>query len=85
MDKRKRIDSIYKVLALFDSMSEPESDVTPDGYINYLERIYVWYMGYGNDDISTALAGLKRLGIEATKHEVKGTVFHIISILEKGG
>lgn len=82
---KKRIDSVYKIFALRLSLENEETDVTWEGYQKYIERLYVWFLGYGNEEIYSSLLGLKKAYKETSLDTVKSVVFHIIHILEKGG
>lgn len=84
MNVKKRIDSVYKIFALRLSLEEENSDVTWEGYEKYLERLYVWFLGYGNEEIYNSILGLKKSYKEISLDTVKMIVFHIIHILEKG-
>ena len=81
--KEKRIHDVFEILRQFETLSQPDGFVTEQTYLNYLDRLYVWYLGYGNEDIYNALKGLYTLGVKASHETVKRTVFHIISILDK--
>lgn len=81
--KKKRIDSIFYILVQFEQMMDDNTDVTEETYRNYLDRINVWYLGRGNEDIGYAIEGLKKMGKTATHDTVKRMVFHIINILNK--
>lgn len=81
--KRQQIDSIFYILVQFEQMTNKESDVTEETYCNYLDRINVWYLGQGNEEIGYALEGLKKMGEKATHDTVKRTVFHIINLIDK--
>ncbi len=84
MNVKKRIDSVYKIFALRLSLEDENSDVTWEGYKKYLERLYVWFLGYGNEEIYNSILGLKKSYKETSLDTVKTIVFHIIHILEKG-
>lgn len=81
--KKKRIDSIFYILVQFEQMMDDNTDVTEETYRNYLDRINVWYLGRGNEDIGYAIEGLKKMGKTANHDTVKRMVFHIINILNK--
>lgn len=81
--KKQRIDSIFYILVQFEQMFKPETDVTEKTYRNYLDRINVWYLGKGNEDIGYAIRGLKKLGKKAEHDTVRRVVFHIISLINK--
>lgn len=83
-DKAKRINSIYKIYALRKSLEDNTSDVTWEGYQKYLERLYVWFLGYGNEEIYSSILGLKKAK-DTEVETVKTIVFHMIHILEEGG
>lgn len=85
MNKRKRINGIFNILVQFEKINDVESDVTEETYLNYLDRLMIWYMGYGNEDIVYAIKGLKELGTKANHDSVKRIVFHVIEILDKEG
>lgn len=83
MNKKERIDRIYEILIQFEKIPEKDSTTTEQSYCNYIDRLYVWFLGYGNEEICCMLKGLYKLG-NRTKHDtVKRTVFHIINILDK--
>ena len=81
--KKQRIDSIFYILVQFEQMMDENTDVTEETYRNYLDRINIWYLGRGNEDIGYAIEGLKKMGKSTTHDTVKRTVFHIIDILNK--
>lgn len=83
MDKKHRIDSIYNILIQYEKIFEENSGVTEETYKSYLDRMYVWYLGYGNDSISTCIKGLFSLGLNANHDTVKRSVFHMIGILDR--
>ena len=81
--KKQCIDSIFYILVQFEQMMNPDIDVTEETYKNYLDRINIWYLGRGNEEIGYAIEGLKKIGKEASHETVRRTVFHIISLLDK--
>ena len=81
--KKQKIDSIFYILVQFEQMMDDSTDVTEDTYRNYLDRINVWYIGYGNEEIGYAIEGLKKIGKNASHDTVRRIVFHIIDILDK--
>lgn len=83
MTKKERIDGIFNILVQFEKIGEDESQVTAETYNNYLDRLTVWYMGYGNDEIVCGIKGLHELGAEANHDTVRRMVFHLIDILDK--
>ena len=83
MTKQQRIDSIFNILVQFEKIDVPLSGVTEESYQNYLDRLNVWYLGYGNDEIACSIEGLYKLGAKAKHETVKRIVFHIIDILDK--
>ena len=82
---KRRIDSIYKIFALRKSLEEADTVVTEEGYTKYLERLYIWFLGYGNEEVYSSILGLKKLGTQANVTTVKNVVLHMINLLEKGG
>jgi len=83
MTKEQRIDAIYNILVQYEKMKTPESEVTLTAYLGYLDRLYIWYLGYGNEEICDFIKGLYKLGDTAEHDSVKRIVFHIITILER--
>ena len=57
---KRRIDSVYKIFALRLSLEKQNGDVTWEGYGKYIERLYIWFLGYGNEEIYSSLLGLKK-------------------------
>ncbi len=82
MDKRHKIDSIFNILFQYEKIFEEDSDVTEETYKNYLDNLYVLFLGYGNDEIAMNIKGLYRLGVSAPHDTVRRNVFHMIGILE---
>lgn len=83
MNKDERIDSIFNILVQYEKIFEKESTVTEETYKNYLDRLYVWYLGYGNETISNCIKGLYNLGASAEHDTVKRNVFYMIRVLGK--
>ena len=81
--KKQRIDSIFYILVQFEQMFESETDVTEESYRNYLDRVNVWYLGRGDEEVCYAIEGLKKLGKKAKHDTVRRIVFHIISLINK--
>lgn len=81
MDKSKEIDALYKVLTLYEDVGEDA--ITLESYLNYLDKLYVKWMGIGNSDIYNTLRGLWYLGIDAGHRRVKSMVFNMIALVEK--
>jgi hypothetical protein len=84
-NNKRRIDSIYKIFALRKSLEDEDSVVTVEGYLKYLERLYIWFLGYGNEEVYSSILGLKKVGTQANVTTVKNVVLHMINLLEKGG
>lgn len=82
MDKTKEINAIYKILALYEDINKTEINITVDSYLNYIDRLYVKWLGIGVAEIYETLKGLWILGEKAGHRRVKSMVFHIISIIE---
>ena len=82
-EKIGMIKSIYKTLLLFEDISDINSEVTESDYRSYLNRMFVLFSGK-NNEICEYLNGLIVLGGTATHENVKSTVFHIITLIDKG-
>ena len=83
MELKKHIDEIYNVLIQYEKITELDSGVDEETYKGYLNRLWVWYNGFGNEDIANSLKGLYVLGVEADHKTVRRTVFHIINLLKR--
>ena len=77
MTKKEKINEIYAILIQFEKKNEVS-------YLNYLDRLYMWYFGDNNEQIYNSLKGLYKMGLNATHDTVKRMVFHMISVLDKG-
>lgn len=84
IEKTKEIDSLYKILALYEDMEDDKSDINIESYLNYIDRLYVQWVGIGNSEIYNTLRGLWTLGKNAGHRRVKSMVFHMIGIIERG-
>jgi hypothetical protein len=82
MNKTKEINAIYKILALYEDINKTEINITVDSYLNYIDRLYVKWLGIGVAEIYETLKGLWILGEKAGHRRVKSMVFHMISIIE---
>lgn len=80
----KEISSIYKILVLYEEIEKNESLDNIDSYLNYLDRLYVYWLGIGDKEIYEIIKGLWVLGKNAGHKRVKSMVFHLIDIIKKG-
>ena len=46
--KEKDISSIYKILILYENI---DNDLKVDSYLNYIDRLYVYWVGVGEKEI----------------------------------
>lgn len=83
MNKTEEIDSLYKILALYEDIYNDKSPITLNSYLNYIDRLYVKWVGIGQADIYNTLKGLWVLGENAGHRRVKSMVFHMISVIER--
>ena len=84
MDKEKQINEIFNILVQFEKIAQNNSGVTETTYKNYLDRLYIWFIGCGNSEIASGIKGLYDLGANASHSSVKRVVFHMIELIEKG-
>ena len=83
MSQNKRVDGIYKILPLFEATEQGKDDFTLQCYLSYLSRIYIQYLGRGNEEICDLIQGLIKLKGEAKQKDVKRVVLHMIKVIEK--
>lgn len=81
----KRIDSLYKILTLYEDLENENSPVNLDSYLSYVDKMYVKWLGIGNEDICDMLKGLWQLGNEAGHKRVKSIVFDMIQLAQREG
>lgn len=84
MDDKKVISSFFKILLLYEDVTNPQSDVTEQDYLTYLNRQYVRYLGTGVAEVYDSIKGLQTLGMGTSHSVVKTTVFHLIDLVKKG-
>lgn len=84
MGKEKEISSIYKILVLYEEVEKNKSLDNINSYLNYLDRLYVYWLGNGEKEIYEIIKGLWRLGTNAGHKRTKSMVFHMIDIIKKG-
>lgn len=84
MGKEKEISSIYKILILYEEVEKDKSLDNINSYLNYLDRLYVYWLGNGEKEIYEIIKGLWRLGVDAGHKRIKSMVFHMIDIIKKG-
>ena len=83
MDIEKEIASIYKILILYENIENKENLIDIESYLNYIDRLYVYWVGIGEKEIYTILKGLWALGANVNHKRVKSMVFHMIDIIKK--
>ena len=83
MSQNKRVDGIYKILPLFEATEQGKDDFALQCYLSYLSRIYIQYLGRGNEEIYDLIQGLIKLKGEAKQKDVKRVVLHMIKVIEK--
>ena len=83
MSQNKRVDGIYKILPLFEMTEQGKDDFALQCYLSYLSRIYIQYLGRGNEEICDLIQGLIKLKGEAEQKDVKRVVLHMIKVIEK--
>ena len=84
MGKEKEISSIYKILILYEEVEKDKSLDNINSYLNYLDRLYVYWLGNGEKEIYEIIKGLWRLGVDAGHKRIKSMVFHMIDIIKEG-
>ena len=83
MSSNKRIDGIYKIRPMYEGVLETKDERVLNDYLAYLGRVYIRYLGYGNNEISDSIKGLIRMQNEVSQEDVHRVVFHMISLLKK--
>lgn len=78
-----KINSLYKILTLYEDIENENSPVSVESYLSYVDKMYVKWLGIGNEDIYTMLRGLWTLGENAGHKRVKSIVFDMIGIVER--
>lgn len=82
-EKRRRIDNIYKVLALYEDAIDNNNTVTMDEYLTYVGKLAILYRGLDNKEFYGLLNGIRMAGMNVRKSELKSIVFHMINVIDK--
>lgn len=82
--KKNLIPPIFKILLLYEDVNNSESNITEKDYLKYLDRLYIRYCGFANQEICQTIKGLHSLGVKIEHDSVKATVFHLIDLINKG-
>lgn len=85
MKQKELISQLFKILLLFEDIGKNNSNIQENDYLRYLDRLYVFWRGIGQDDIFPIIKGLYSLGSKANHDTVKSMVFHMINIVQKDG
>lgn len=85
MSEDKNIDSVFKILPLFELAKAERTELAIQSYINYLSRMYIQLLGANNDDWAQLINGLMKIGVEAEHSQVKRIVLHLTNQMNKGG
>ena len=83
MSQNKRVDGIYKILPLFEATEQGKDDFALQCYLSYLSRVYIQYLGRGNDELCDLIRGLIYLKNNANQKDVRRVVLHMIKLVEK--
>ena len=83
MSQNKRVDGIYKILPLFEATEQGKDDFALQCYLSYLSRIYIQYLGRGNEEICDLIQGLIKLKGEAKQKDVKRVDLNMMKVIEK--
>lgn len=81
--KEKEINAIFNILVQFEKIFDEEDCVTVKDYCNYLDRLYIQYLGSDQKEIADVIKGLYIVADKAPHETVKRVVFHIINIISK--
>lgn len=84
MNKKELIKNLYKILLLYEDMTNNNDWVTEKDYIQYLSNLYVYLIGLNDDKLCCYIKGLRDLAGNVTHHTVKSIVFSLIDYVEKG-
>jgi hypothetical protein len=77
------IKSQISSLPLFEATIREKDDFALQCYRSYLSRVYIQYVGRGNEEICDLIKGLIHLGDEAKQEDVRRVVLHMIKLVEK--
>lgn len=77
------VSPIFKILLLYEDVYNIKSNIQENDYLKYLDRLYIRYSGFANQEICQTIKGLHNLGIQLEHDSVKSTVFHLIELINK--
>lgn len=81
MTNKKKIDLFYKIIALYEDSQKEDSKIDEDSYLKYLNRLYVLFLGQGEEEIYNLINGLIKMGTSANHDTVKSIAFHLIGLV----
>ena len=55
MGKFQDINAIYKILGLYEDISDADSSVDLDSYMTYLDKLYIQWLGSGVSKIYNSI------------------------------
>lgn len=85
VDKNKVIGKLFYILCQFEKIQDKASGITIQSWCNYLDRLYVWFLGYGKPEICVAIKGLQTAADTLQIETVRRVVFDMITTIDKGG
>lgn len=83
INKEQLITDIYKILLLYEDVTDENSVVQKQDYLAYLDRLYVYWVGMDCREVYNIVKGLRVLGLEVEHQVVKSMVFHVIDVIHK--
>lgn len=84
MSKTQQISQLYKILLLYEDIINNKPNISKEDYIKYLDRLYIYWIGVGNNEIFNIIHGLKILELNTNHQTVKSMVFHMINLISRG-
>ena len=84
MSRKNLVQSIYKILLLYEDAIDSKSEDKLNDYVAYLNRQKVRFIAI-DSEIAETIEGLRMLRDAIDHKTVKSVVFHLIDIIGKRG
>lgn len=81
-DKQNKIHSLYKTLLLYEDLTSAEPHIEEGDYTMYCERLSVRFRAV-DGEIADTLAGLAKMGTEATHTLVRSCVLRMVNRVDR--
>lgn len=83
MEAKEDISKLWLILVNFEKAVQDV--IKEDDYLQYIERVYVYFLGKNQPEIYNSIKGLQQMGLGISHRSLKSIVFHLIDEIKGGG